>query len=134
MTSQHTLTLPIEGMTCASCVKRVEKALGRVPGVVGASVNLATNAATIDYAPGTVGPAELFRAIRDAADPSAAAWRMLSLLDGLALQVVAHGTTISRSDVIRWSTETILTPRAAACATTELSALALDGLMMIAFA
>ena len=36
--------------------------------------------------------------------------------------------------VIRWSTETIFTPRAAACATTELSAFALDGLMMIAFA
>jgi hypothetical protein len=36
--------------------------------------------------------------------------------------------------VIRWSTETIFTPRAAACATTELSAVALDGLMMIAFA
>ena len=35
---------------------------------------------------------------------------------------------------MRWSTETIFTPRAAACATTELSALALDGLMMIAFA
>ncbi len=38
------------------------------------------------------------------ADPAAAAWRILSLLDGLALQVVAHGTTISREDVIRWAT------------------------------
>jgi AcrR family transcriptional regulator len=37
-------------------------------------------------------------------DPPAAAWRILSLLDGLALQVVAHGTTISRSDVLRWAT------------------------------
>lgn len=37
-------------------------------------------------------------------DPAAAAWRILSLLDGLALQVVAHGTTISREDVIRWAT------------------------------
>ncbi len=36
-------------------------------------------------------------------DPAAAAWRILSLLDGLALQVVAHGTTISREDVIRWA-------------------------------
>jgi hypothetical protein len=36
--------------------------------------------------------------------------------------------------VIRWSTDTIFTPRAAAWATTALSALALDGLMMIAFA
>ena len=38
------------------------------------------------------------------ADPRGAAWRILSLLDGLALQVVAHGTTVTRSDVIGWST------------------------------
>jgi AcrR family transcriptional regulator len=37
-------------------------------------------------------------------DPRGAAWRILSLLDGLALQVVAHGTTISRTDVIDWAT------------------------------
>jgi AcrR family transcriptional regulator len=38
------------------------------------------------------------------ADPAGSAWRILSLLDGLALQVVAHGTTISREDVVAWST------------------------------
>jgi len=38
------------------------------------------------------------------ADPVGAAWRILSLLDGLALQVVAHGTTISRADVVAWAT------------------------------
>ena len=37
-------------------------------------------------------------------DPVGAAWRILSLLDGLALQVVAHGTTIKRRDVVAWST------------------------------
>ena len=37
-------------------------------------------------------------------DPGAAAWRILSLLDGLALQVVAHGTTISRTQVVAWAT------------------------------
>ncbi len=37
------------------------------------------------------------------ADPIGAAWRILSLLDGLALQVVAHGTTLSREDVVAWS-------------------------------
>jgi Cu+-exporting ATPase len=41
-----TLTLPVAGMTCASCVTRVEKALSRVPGVRGANVNLATEQAT----------------------------------------------------------------------------------------
>jgi len=45
------LRLPIAGMTCASCVARVEKALNAVPGVRGASVNLATETATIRVAP-----------------------------------------------------------------------------------
>jgi len=44
------LRLPIAGMTCASCVARVEKALSAVPGVQSASVNLATEAATIKIA------------------------------------------------------------------------------------
>ena len=37
------------------------------------------------------------------ADPDGAAWRILSLLDGLALQVVAHGTTVRRADVEGWT-------------------------------
>ena len=40
-------SLQIEGMTCASCVARVETALLKVPGVIGASVNLATERATV---------------------------------------------------------------------------------------
>jgi Cu+-exporting ATPase len=45
-----TAELDIEGMTCASCAARVEKALSRVPGVTGASVNLATERATVRVA------------------------------------------------------------------------------------
>ncbi|MFZ5546047.1 MAG: copper ion binding protein, partial [Pseudomonadota bacterium] len=41
------ITLLVEGMTCASCVSRVEKALRKVPGVSGATVNLATEKASI---------------------------------------------------------------------------------------
>lgn len=44
------VSLPIEGMTCASCVGRVEKALKAVPGVYQASVNLATERADITFA------------------------------------------------------------------------------------
>lgn len=40
-------SLPIEGMTCASCVARVERSLNGVPGVTEASVNLATEAASV---------------------------------------------------------------------------------------
>ena len=44
------LRLPIRGMTCASCVRRVEGALAGVPGVAAASVNLATEEATVTAA------------------------------------------------------------------------------------
>jgi Cu+-exporting ATPase len=46
------VTIPIEGMSCASCVARVEKALSEVPGVVSASVNLAAKSGTVEYVPG----------------------------------------------------------------------------------
>jgi Cu+-exporting ATPase len=47
--TRTTVTLPIEGMSCASCVGRVEKALAAEPGVMTARVNLATEAATVDF-------------------------------------------------------------------------------------
>ncbi len=48
----ETLTLPVEGMTCASCAGRVERAILAVPGVESASVNLATERAEVSFAPG----------------------------------------------------------------------------------
>src|SRR5438874_5767992 len=44
--------LALEGMTCASCAMRIEKGLKKVPGVKDASVNLATEQATVTYNPG----------------------------------------------------------------------------------
>ena len=44
-------TFEVEGMTCAACVRRVEKALEKVPGTTGASVNLATERATVEFDP-----------------------------------------------------------------------------------
>src|SRR5690606_2300593 len=57
--------LAIEGMHCASCVGRVERALAAVPGVVGVSVNLATERARVHTA-GPVDPAVLAEAVRKA--------------------------------------------------------------------
>src|ERR1051326_6704903 len=51
LTQMTELTLPIAGMTCASCVRRIEKALNRVQGVQEASVNLATEKARVLYDP-----------------------------------------------------------------------------------
>ncbi len=48
--------IPIEGMTCASCVGRVEKALSAVPGVLSASVNLATEQAEVRISDPSVQP------------------------------------------------------------------------------
>ncbi|KWC30385.1 copper-transporting ATPase [Burkholderia ubonensis] len=59
------IELEIEGMTCASCVARVEKALAGVPGVTRASVNLATERATVDAA-AVVTTAQLVDAVRQA--------------------------------------------------------------------
>jgi P-type Cu+ transporter len=59
-------TLNIGGMTCASCVAHVEEALQEVPGVVNASVNLATEKATVEYVPGVAGIPEFSRAVQEA--------------------------------------------------------------------
>ena len=60
------LDIAVGGMTCASCVGRVEKALKKVPGVLDATVNLATESARISYADSDQMPARLRRAVRDA--------------------------------------------------------------------
>jgi P-type Cu+ transporter len=54
----ETCALDIGGMTCASCVGRVEKALRKLDGVVDARVNLATETATVEFDPRRVGLAE----------------------------------------------------------------------------
>src|SRR5579883_320555 len=48
---ERQVTLALEGMTCASCAMRIEKGLKKVPGVEEASVNLATERATVVYNP-----------------------------------------------------------------------------------
>jgi len=58
-------TFPVSGMTCASCVARVDEALSSVPGVISASVNLASEKATVEYVEGTA-LADMRRAVKDA--------------------------------------------------------------------
>ncbi|AWI60851.1 heavy metal translocating P-type ATPase [Sinorhizobium fredii] len=58
----HSVSLSVEGMNCASCVARVEKAIRAVPGVVSASVNLAMERADVRFDT-TAKPAEIIKAI-----------------------------------------------------------------------
>ena len=76
-------TLPIEGMHCASCVARVEKAIGAVPGVLSASVNLASAAATVEYLPTLTGAADLRAAVE-----GAGAYRVLESGEGEEVDAV----------------------------------------------
>jgi Cu+-exporting ATPase len=84
MNNELTMDIGIGGMTCASCVARVERALKKVPGVFAVSVNLATESARVQLNAGEVVPtaeqvaalnmeARLRRAVRDAGyEPRAA--------------------------------------------------------------
>ena len=58
--------ISIGGMTCASCVMRVERALKKVPGVAEATVNLATESARVTFDPKLANDGRLRRAVRDA--------------------------------------------------------------------
>jgi P-type Cu+ transporter len=59
-------SLSVEGMTCASCVGRVERALKKTAGVLDVSVNLATEKANITYLPDGVSPGQLKATVRKA--------------------------------------------------------------------
>lgn len=93
--------LDIDGMTCASCVRRVERALAKVPGVHGTNVNFATERATIQHDP-SVDAATLASAVEAAgyqASTHAAmdkphhehgdsGWKNLALSAGLTVPIV----------------------------------------------
>ncbi|MCF7544247.1 heavy metal translocating P-type ATPase [Pseudomonas petrae] len=91
MHNSNTFDLPISGMTCASCVGRVERALRKVPGVSVATVNLANERAHIEVI-GDVDPASLVSAI-DKAGYSA------SLVEDPSAQ---QADQLRRHDTERW--------------------------------
>ncbi|HEX9739223.1 MAG TPA: copper ion binding protein, partial [Ignavibacteriaceae bacterium] len=60
------ISLPVEGMTCASCVARVEKALSKVDGIDDVSVNFATEKVSLSYNPDKVNEKIISSAVEDA--------------------------------------------------------------------
>lgn len=67
---EDAVSLAVDGLTCASCVGRAEDALNKVPGVLSASVNLASNRADIRYLAGVTDGATLALALTDAGYPA----------------------------------------------------------------
>lgn len=61
-----TRTFPVLGMSCAACVARVDKTLNGCNGVCRASVNFATNTATVEYDPAECSPQQMRKAVQDA--------------------------------------------------------------------
>lgn len=61
-----TLEFGVQGMSCAACVGRIERTLGKLDGVLSASVNLATERARVQYAPATLQESEIKAAVRAA--------------------------------------------------------------------
>jgi Cu+-exporting ATPase len=59
------IDIPIKGMTCAACVKRVQDKLASLEGVLSASVNIATEKATLEYIPLQTGMREFKTAVKD---------------------------------------------------------------------
>jgi Cu+-exporting ATPase len=99
------LSLPIVGMTCASCVTRIERFLGRADGVADAVVNLATERATVHFDPGRIdrgaivaaieaagyevaAPASTTETVDDQADLARAAERRALLRDAVAATAI----------------------------------------------
>src|SRR5215216_3317091 len=59
------IDLPITGMSCAACARRIETALAKAPGVHRAGVNLATSRATVEYDPARAGVRDFMRVVQD---------------------------------------------------------------------
>ncbi|GEO81344.1 heavy metal translocating P-type ATPase [Pararhodospirillum oryzae] len=70
MTASTRILLSIEGMSCASCVGRVERALASLPGVVDVAVNLAAETATVTFLDGVISPEALAAAVSNAGYPA----------------------------------------------------------------
>ena len=112
------IALPIVGMTCASCVNRIDRFLRKADGVAEVSVNLATELATIRYLPDRVGATELAATIAAAGYevPAAALAAATATGDDAAQQrEAADGgdrATEAHAPFLRAAREVSLPPRA----------------------
>ncbi len=124
-TATRKSVFPVGGMTCASCVARVEQALSSVPGVISTNVNLASEKATVEYIEG-IEFAELRRAVKEAGyelgseaetleDVTTAAQREIRMVRnrfifaavlGLAIMVLGFGPSFIGKPYLLWALAT----------------------------
>jgi Cu+-exporting ATPase len=96
-----TVELPITGMTCANCVNTVERTLTKkVPGIIQATVNFATEKATVNYIPGAVSQADMIAAIERAGYGVIQAEAGEALVDA---EAAARAAEISRQTRQLWT-------------------------------
>jgi Cu+-exporting ATPase len=76
--------LPITGMSCAACARRIEKQLNRAPGVRSANVNSATSRATVEYDPEQTGVRQLMDTVEEAGYGTAGTARAAFTVDDSA--------------------------------------------------
>jgi Cu+-exporting ATPase len=91
--TQQNVSIPISGMTCASCVSHVEGALKELPGVSNVVVNLATNKAGLSYDPQQVGLGDMQRAVENVGYAIPLAEVMLDVKGMTCASCVAHVET-----------------------------------------
>ena len=76
--------LPITGMTCAACARRIERKLSKTPGVHQAGVNFATLRATVEYDPQSTNVSKLIEAVKDVGYGTAGTARVCFIVDDSA--------------------------------------------------
>jgi Cu+-exporting ATPase len=129
MSATDHIELPITGMTCASCANRIERKLNKLDGVT-ASVNYATEKASVAFDPGAIEPEQLVAAVEaagyeaalpasdpdrsaavDAADPTAPLRRRLVACAALALPVLSLSMIPAlQFDLWQWLALQLATP------------------------
>lgn len=102
--TDHTVVLAIKGMTCASCVLRVEKALAGVPGIEQAHVNLATHRASLRFTPSVSNTQSLIDDLLNASEKAGYEASLMdgeqATTDGLAAEQQQEARVLNRSFVL----------------------------------
>lgn len=92
--------LPITGMTCAACASRIERTLNRQPGVKAASVNFATERATVTFDPAAIDAQKLIGTVRDAGYDVAAETEDGSVEESLEAAHAAEYAELKRKFIV----------------------------------